>query len=450
MFKFVVGFAWMVIMLWGCKDEFNKTGYDLLLPGDLVTVNRVVEKESIKSYTVTDGNQRTDEPTYNLLGTFNDPVFGKTTADFAVQFRLGSFPDFSKDAQPDSIMLYLYYMELYGDTIVPQRLKVYELASNLDVDQKYYQDINLKSLSKGEILADYSYIPKFKLDSITSNYGSTKEDPKDTVIQQISIKLDLSLARKLMAADSLTLSNNDKFLNYLKGLYIEAGDLNTGGAIMKINTIAQSNTISHGSYLVLHYHNSEEDSLYCSLGITQSSARISRFAHDYTKTKFATNLDKEQNQDSLIYLQTTGGLKTKILIPNLETWRDSSKVAINQAELIFQLDTIASETAKYLPPEQLVLSVIGVDSIGNSTEYLPSDLAFSQTYYGGTYNKSDKTYRFNIAKHMKEVIDQKEDRQNLGFYLSTAFRSSTMRRAVLKGATSKTGIRFEVTYSKLK
>jgi hypothetical protein len=441
----------MVIMLWGCKDEFNKTGYGLLLPGDLVLVKIDTTKTvaDLKSFTKTDGNLRSDEPAYNLLGTFNDPVFGKTTADFACQFRLGSFPDFSKNAQPDSIMLYLYYMEFYGDTIVPQRLKVYELASNLDVDQKYYQDINLKNLSKGEILADYSYVPKFKLDSLSTSYGSTKEDPKDTVIQQISIKLDLSLARKLMAADSLTLSDNDKFLNYLKGLYIEAGDLNTGGAIMKINTIAQSNTISHGSYLVLHYHNSEEDSLYCSLGITQSSARINRFTHDYTKTKFAANLDKEQNQDSLIYVQTTGGLRSKIFIPNLETWRDSSKIAINQAELIFKVDAVASDTAHYLMPEKLALVAITKSlKTGQDSLYYPSDYAFSPDYFGGTYNKEDLTYRFNIAKHLKDIIDRKKE--NLGFYFETTYKNSIYRRAVLKGATSKTGIRLEVTYSKMK
>lgn len=444
MFKFVTGFALAMILFWGCKEELNTTGYDLLLPGDLVTINKIIEQRTIKSFTVTDGNQRTDEPAYNLLGTFNDPVFGKTTADFACQLRLTGYPDFSKNAQPDSLVLYLLYKEIYGDTLTPQKLRIYELASDLNIDQKYYQDVNLKSMAKGELLAEKNYIPRFDLDSLTSLYGSTKKAPKDTVVQEIAIKLNQSLINKLLAADSLTWSDNDRFMNYFKGLYVEAGDLNQGGTIMKIYTLAS------GSRMVLHYHNSEKDSLTYSYSINSNAARVNRFAHDYSKTAFVANLNQEQNQDSLIYLQTTGGLKTKLYIPTLANWRDSSKVAINQAELIFQVDTIASDTAKYKLPEQLVLSVIGVDSIGNPKEYLPSDLSFSQAYYGGTYNKEDKTYRFNIAKHMKEVIDGVEDRENLGFYLSTAFRSSTFRRVVLKGATSKTGIRLEVTYSKLK
>jgi len=443
-YKFVFGFALMLITFWSCTDELSKAGLGLLPTGDLIHVGKVIEKATIKAYTRTDEKQRTDEPAYNLLGTFNDPVFGKTTADFACQFRLTGYPDFSKNAQIDSLVLYLLYMEVYGDTLTPQKLKVYELASDLDIDQKYYQDINLKGLAKGEILGEKNYVPKFKLDSLSTTYGSTKKSPKDTVIQEIAIKLDQKLIQKLMAADEATWSDNDKFMQYFKGLYVEAGDLNQGGAIMKIYTLAS------GSRMVMHYHNSENDSLYYNYNINENAARVSRFAHDYSTTAFAANLDKEVAMDSLIYLQTTGGLRTKILIPNLGTWSDSTNFAINQAELIFQVDTILSDTAKYLPPEQLVLTAIGLDDEGKEIEYLPSDVAFSSSYYGGTYNSTDKTYRFNIAKHMQEVIEKKEGKENYGFYLATAFRSASIRRVALKGATSKTGIRLEITYSKIK
>ncbi|MBL7968173.1 MAG: DUF4270 domain-containing protein [Prolixibacteraceae bacterium] len=444
-YKFVIGFACLSIALFSCTDDMSKAGLGLLPTGDLVKVGKVIEKETIKAYTFTDEKQRTDEPAYNLLGTFNDPIFGKTTADFACQFRLSGYPDFSKNAQVDSLVLYLLYMEIYGDTITPQRFKVYELASDLDIDQKYYQDVNLKGMAKGEILANKVYTPKFKLDSLSNNYGSTKKNPKDTVIQELAIKLDSKLIQKLMSADSLTWSSNDKFMNFFKGLYVEAGDMNQGGSIMKIYTLAS------GSRMVMHYHNSEKDSLTYYYNINENAARVNRFSHDYSNTKFAANMDKTVNQDSLIYLQTTGGLRTKIMIPELESWtklipnntNSSAHIVINQAELIFQVDTIATDTAKYVVPQQLVLTAIDKDG----KEYLPSDVAFSSSYYGGAYNNTDKTYRFNIAKHMQEVIDNVKDKENNGFYLSTAFRSSMFRRVVLKGATSKTGIKLEITYS---
>ena len=164
MYKFVAGFALVSLIFWSCKDELNKTGYGLLDKGDLVSVSQTeIDKSTIKSFTVTDEKQRTDETTYNLLGTFNDPVFGKITTDFACQFRLSNYPDLSKNAQPDSLVLYLLYMQIFGDTVTPQRLKVYELASDLSFDGKYYQDVDLKALSKAEVLADFNYVPKFEL-----------------------------------------------------------------------------------------------------------------------------------------------------------------------------------------------------------------------------------------------------------------------------------------------
>jgi len=443
-FKFAFGFAWMVIALWSCTNDL---GNDLLGGNDLDMVS--VRKDStetvkdIQALTFTDGNQRTDEPDFNLLGTFNDPVFGKTTADFALQFRIDSFPEKQEVLQIDSLVLYLLYNEIYGDTITPQRIKVYELASDLSVNSKYYQDIDLKGISKSQVLADYSYTPKFRLDSLTSDYGSTKEDPKDTVIQTIRIHLDNSLAEYLLDADSLTLSSNDAFMNYFKGLYVEAGDLNSGGSIMRIKTIAA------GSKLALYYHTAE-DTLKNTYKINSKSARVSRFAHDYSNTVFYANLDKTENQDSLLYLQTTGGLRTKIIIPNLGAWVDSTNFAINKAEIIFQVDTIASDLNQFLPPEQLVFSAIGVDSLGNETKYLPKDFEFSQYYYNGIYNSTDNTYRFNIANHMQQVIEGVANKDNLGFYLATSQPSSTFKRVVLKGPGSKAGIKLEVTYTKIK
>jgi len=444
----VTGFALIAIILWGCKDELSKTGLGILPTGDLVSARKaILNKGSIKAYTVTDELQRTDETTNNLLGTFNDPVFGKTIVDFAFQLRLPSFPNFKKNDIIDSLVLYVAYKELYGDTITPQKLKVYELGSDLVFDDKYYQDVNLKSLAKNEVLADFNYIPKFRRDSLTNLYASTKKYPKDTVTQEIAIHLDQSLAKKLMATDSVTLSDNELFIKHFKGLYVESGDLNQGGTIMK----------TLGSGLVLYYRKDNDTTKYVyNFKISKNAARVNRFYHDYSKTAFATNLDKKGNQDSLIYLQTTGGLASRILIPNLDNWRDSANIAINKAELIFHVDQTFTDTAKYLPPYQVILSAITKSVVTNNDSlYFPSDLSFSQAYFGGIYNMADGTYRFNIAKHMQELISKKKDnsgylRDNYGFYLSTADRNKTFGRVVLKGATSKTGIQVEITYSKIK
>jgi hypothetical protein len=47
---------------------------------------------------------------------------------------------------------------------------------------------------------------------------------------------------------------------------------------------------------------------------------------------------------------------------------------------------------------------------------------------------------------MQSIID--EETPNKGFYLTPTNKNSEMRRAVLKGATSASGIRMIITYSK--
>ena len=118
--------------------------------------------------------------------------------------------------------------------------------------------------------------------------------------------------------------------------------------------------------------------------------------------------------------------------------------------LIFQVDTVLTDTT-YLkvlsPPSNVILSAIAQDG----SLYFPSDLAFSQAYFGGYYYSKDKTYRFNIAKHLQEMIDGQTNKRkrNLGFYLSTADRNAIFRRVILKGTTSQTGIRLKITYSQI-
>jgi len=447
-YKFAIGFACMVLTFWSCTNEINDIGKDLLLPGDLVHVGKVTET-NIKAFQVTDVKQRTDRPLYNLLGTLNDPVFGKTTADFACQFRLPNYPLYKENDIIDSLVYYVAYKEIYGDTLTPQKFRVYELASDLffenkdHSDYKYYQDGDLKGLAKSNVLAEKDYIPKYK-DTL-----NTTTSVQVVVTHEIAFQLDHSLARYLMKADTATLSNNDLFIKYFKGLYVEAGDLSEGGTILKVE----------GSGMLLYYRKDNDTTKYRqTFSISSTAARVNRFTHDYSNTAFADKLDKEGTQDSLIYLQTTGGLRAKILIPKLEFWSrlipnvvnssDTANLIINKAELIFQVDSATIDTFKYIPAEQLVLAAIDKSKANQDSTYLPSDHSLSTAYYGGTYNRTDKTYRFNIAKHVQDVIEKKK--KNYGFYLETAYKNSTFRRVVLKGATSKTGIRLEITYSKIK
>lgn len=410
---------------------------ELLPSSDLVEVKNLVEKNSISSYTYTEDSIQTDEAAKSLLGNFDDPVFGNTTIDFAAQFRLQTYPEYGANPVADSVKLYMYYRIVYGDTVTPQTFKVYELESPLDVDQDYYQDTDLKALASDNLLGEVQFTPEVRIDSAST----------DTFYQLITIPLDISLGEKLVSADSMQMINNDVFLEYFKGLYIESEKENDeGGSLLTLEASSSSNF--QGSALVVYYNNDENknaeepDTLLTPYVITPFSARVNSIEHDYTGTEFFDGLNEDTSEDSLIYVQATGGLRSKIYIDDLTPWKDSVNTAINRAELVFQIDTIASEVDKYPPPSQLLFTVL--DEKGD--EFLPVDYLFSPAFYGGALNTENYTYRFNITQHLQQIIDG--EAENNGFFLTTARKSSEANRVVLKGSNSNTGIRLVVTYSK--
>ena len=260
----------------------------------------------------------------------------------------------------------------------------------------------------------------------------------------ITIPIDVSLAEKLIAADSLQMVNNDVFLEYFKGLLIETEPVTEqGGTILSMESVPS--TGFHGSALVLYYSNDSigaDSSLTMPYIISPFSARVNRIVHDYSGTPFIEHLDSEATVDSLIYVQATGGLKARITIDGLNSWADSVNTAINKAELIFQIDTTASQLNKFPPPSRLYLTYLDSTNV----EHLPDDYYFNPAYYGGFLNTNDYTYHFNITQLLQEIIDGKIT--NRGFSLTTGQKADAANRVILKGSASGTGIKLIITYSK--
>jgi hypothetical protein len=434
--RFFALIAALLTILNACNDT-SDLGMDLLPSTDLIEVKNLVEKDKFSAYTFTEGPLQTDEPSRSLLGSFNDPVFGISTIDFATQFRLFDMPDYGTNPVADSVKLFLYYRLVYGDTITPQTFSVYELDTYMDIDDTYSQDIDLSAYATDFLLGQRTYTPVVRLDSAS----------RDTFFQLISIPLDISLGEKLVNAPDSLMADNDVFLQYFKGLLIKSTPQTTaGGSILTLEAVYSNNW--QGSALVVYYNNDENiaeeepDTLLNPYLISPFSVRVNEIRHDYSGTAFFNNLNQDTSEDSLIYVQATGGLKSKIYIDQLSSWRDSANVAINKAELVFQVDTVRSEVDKYPPPSQLLFTYVNEDG----EERLPADFAFSPLFYGGRIDTTDHTYRFNITQHLQEILDG--DVTNNGFFLSAAYKNNEANRVVLKGSSSQTGIQLIVTYSK--
>ena len=422
----------LLVVAWGCKQGDQTLGIGTLPGVKILDTRYHQEKTSISTSVYTDTKIRVDRPKYNLLGSFNDPLFGRTDASFAAQFRLPDNPAYSATASIDSIVLRMAYKIIYGDTLSSQTLQVYELMSGLSYEAKYLSSFNVKSLASTELIGSGSFIPKFRTDSAKT----------DTIVQSIRIPLNKSFGTRLLGIDSLNMISSDVFLKAFKGLYIGSSPLSRKGTMVSIinSPIADG---EFGPTIVLYYHDAKRDT-FSVYQVTQNSANVASYVHDYSRARFYPNLNKENNADSLIYIQPTGGVKSKILVPTLTTWKDSANYAINKATLTFHVDTIMSDSRRYAMPKRLYL--MAIDSLG--AEVFPADSELSSLYYGGVYDATTATYSFSVTQHLQQIIQGKI--KNNGFYLVQSERNFSAKRVVLKGLGSSKPAELNVAYTRYK
>jgi len=420
----------LLVVAWGCKQGDQTLGVDLLPGVKILDTRYHQEKTSISTSVYTDTKIRVDRPKYNLLGSFNDPVFGRTDASFVAQFRLPFYRAFLPTAAIDSAVLIMTYKTIYGDTVSSQNLQVYELASSLNYEAKYLSSFNVGNLAATEPIGTGNFIPKFRTDS-------TKVD---TTTQVIRVRLKNSFGSSLIGIDSLNLASSDLFLKVFKGLYIRSTPISRKGTLVSIINAPMANTTESNPRIFLYYHDAKSDTLSYGCEITANSANVASYVHDYSNARFNPNLNKENNTDSLIYIQPTGGIKSKILVPSLSTWKDSANYAINKATLTFHADTIMSDSRRYEMPKRLYLTL---DSLG--TEIFPADTKLSSSYYGGFYDATTATYSFNVTQHLQQIITGKK--QNYAFYLVQSERNFSAKRVVLKGLGSSKPVELNIAYT---
>lgn len=395
------------------------------MPGSANVFSRYYHEEgTIKAFTYTDEKIRVDHPTLNYIGSFNDPLFGRTDGSFAAQYRLGANPDYDPTATLDSLILRLTYKHIYGDTATTQTLKVYELNGDLDFDAKYLSSFSLKSIANPVPIGTASFIPKFKTDSAQT----------DTTTQYIRFTLAPSLGNRLLKMDSLKMISNEEFLKYFKGLYVEASPAGRKGTLVGLSPT--------GSGIGLYYHTAKKDSLFFSYNVSSNSANVASFSHDYQNSRYGSRLNQEIIQDTLLYIQPTGGTKAKINIPSLNKWKDSTRYIISKASIVFYVDTLATDLRRYKIPPRIYLKYM--DSTG--TETFPKDSQLSSTYYGGVYDATTASYTFNITRHLEQII--KSEVESTSLYLVHGDRSGSAQRVVLKGGNSSQPIQLSVKYTR--
>lgn len=431
----------IVFIVASCKKDPYELGLDLLPPSDTLYVD-LFDTASVQAYSVLEDSMRTDELSSFVLGSIMDPIFGKTTASFYTQFLLESEQvDFGVNPRLDSLVLVLYYQDVYGDTNTLQQVRVYEMSESLLIDTSYYsnQSVGTYPLELGSV----TYMPR-PHDSVM-NYG------KNTAPH---LRINLSnhsnyLGNKILFAPETVLSSIPEFLKFFKGLYVEAMPVNAQGALVNF---ASSDNLSR---LVLYFHNDDKgDSLHFNMPVDVAAARFNTFNHhgyqdaspEFKQQVLYHDTALGKNQ---LFLQAMAGVKIKLRLPFIRSLKALGPIAINSAVLTFKNP---DPDTSWSPPPQL--TIFKVDTAGKLGVLI--DEAEGANYFGGFYNKDTREYWFRMTRHIQRllVIDTLVNYDMYIYASSPLVRTAFTNRVVLNGTdpyfspSPDDNLKLRITYTK--
>jgi hypothetical protein len=411
-----------------CKESDTLGGN--LLPATDQSQFKSSTKFNLSTFTVKEDSIKSDDLSVSLLGSYVDPIFGKSNASFITQFVSSSNQlDFGPNPVSDSVVLSITYSGYYGKINKLnglQKVRIYRLSNPVVRDSSYYSAENPnKYATESDFISEHTFLP-----DPTGKYQT------GTPVQKF--RLPNSFGQSFLANQNSI--NAYGFLQFFPGLYFKpANDFqNSGdGAILSFNLL----NAEAPSKITLYFHNDTSTvAQKFEMLVNSDCSRINFFKHERNGISALNNQFSDTTQGkSQIFVQNMAGVSSKIWFTNLENWKDSMPIAISKAQLVIPVETSLIDIYGI----QTRLLLVEKDEEGQYVSIPDFDLG--DNYFNGNYNPVNKTYSFNLALYIQEILSGK--REQKGLYLVPTASAIGANRVVLKGSDF---IKFNVTYTKIK
>jgi hypothetical protein len=417
----------LCILLSSCT-EVDSLGFNLLPKSDQSLFDSLGYRLDAFSYK--EDSLKSDNVSLNLMGSYQDPVFGQSIAGTMLQFILGeNNPNFGDNPIIDSVIYSMPYAGYYGEVSKitgKQTFNIYQLNNRIYKANAYYSNLNPKDYySDGDLIGSKTFQPNVRSTTVLT----------DTTVEKFI--LDTSFGQFILNQQN-NITTSDALQEVFKGIYIVPEyriQASGTGAILYYNLLSTNNR----SKISLYYHNNSGTGKVFELFITGDCARINTFKHEYNGISgISTQLKDTTKGTESIYIQNMAGLSAKIWLKQLQQLKDSMPIAITKAELIMPVD-LTSTTGKYEVPSKILL----VEKSESGVYQTNSDFDLGGSYANGYYNNVTNDYRFNIARYAQDIVSGK--RTEKGLYLIPASAAIGANRVVLKGSKY---MRLKLTYTK--
>nr|WP_255724191.1 DUF4270 family protein [Terrimonas ginsenosidimutans] len=475
-------------------NEATELGGGLIPPVDNIhTFDTTMDVEAYNQlFTAQDDSSRSNYGSPQVLGYIsNDPLFGTTDARMFFELKPTNYPftfaNLPDSLRLDSVVLILESAGIWGDTMVPQTVRVYEmdLANEFRVDTSYL--IRQNNFTYSHQLGSKTFLPAALNDSVSARGDSN-------TVNQLRIRLDDSFGNRFLHYDTTTANNpfttDSAFRTKFRGFAIqaEAG----GNALMRFNltgantklafyyqydkrTAAEPNNVDSA----VAYFNFKDYNTYFSSG----SASANAVTRNIAGTPYQTAVSGT-TPDNEVFIQNTPGSYARIKIPGLATLGNR---VVHRAELIMeQIHQPVYDSI--FPPKYLFLDAYDPAVSTQYNRFIPYDFTFdvqgnpalgalgvAPLDQKNPAGENIKVWKFNISRYIQNVVNQREQALDLrlyapyyifGYYKPTQAAVSSLQRVTVNAtagegrvrlyggnttapSTSPQRMRLRIVYSKL-
>ena len=479
-------FSTIISLVISCDNDSNELGSDIIGSDNFET--GTPETYPVDASSFATGPVETLDLSVNALGIYNNPVFGITKANLAVQLQMEPTklnPTFDTALNPvvESVILTIPYFSIKGDTdsegeteytldsiYGPSngriKLHVYESKYYIrDLDpssptqgvQKYYSNQNTEfDAVKGQQLNDSEDLSQneefvFSPNELVEPGTVTTEDPEpDPIRSAPGMKLYLNkdfFVNKILNAPSGKLLNNNVFKEYIRGLYFQVE--NSGGFE---GNLAMLNI--KGGKITIKYKQDKTTSTTVN-GVTTTVT--TREDKSYNLLLNGKSVGFFENQSTLVQnpdkLYLRGGEGSMAIIDLFGPDNDNNGVAdkleelrankwlVNDASLTFNIDNgamgLTSEEPKriYLYDLKNKRPLIDYYADQNSPSSKPK---YSKSVFGGIIKevetgigstKRGTSYKIRITNHIRGLINNPDSTNvRLGLVVTESINEVTNKK----------------------
>lgn len=419
-------FLLSVFIITSCKKQENSLGLNSLSQSELLSSGGV-DTFTLYTSSIFEDTVITDNPNLSVLGSYNDPVFGKTNSEIYTQFRLSALnPNFGTDPiVVDSFVLALEYESSFYGKRGNQTFQVFEIidADGLSIDSTYYS---------------FSTMDTTGVNLIVPGKESQKMDPSQLTIlagdtlnnSQLRLPLDPAKGQAIIDEffnNPATFESNENFLEYFKGLHIST---NNGLQSSGEGGLFYFSLNDSDSKLTIYYTQNGIQGTF-DLVINSSCADFTHVDIDHTGTNVASVLSTPANGLSEFYAQSFG-TRAVIQIPGISDIPKNSVIHKATLELPIQ-----DQTGLNLAPSGLI-SISTRKTAGE-------DYFFTGIF--GTYDASRKQYTIDLRSYVQAILSG--ELENTELILAPVSYISSADRIIFNGSqtTNKEKPKLSIIYT---